>query len=233
MRMENLFLNILGSEFEQSKKAPSESIYYGKFPYKLKIRAPIVYNSYFWLKSYSDLAQGEDVTMMASVTAFLHSMQKTLSNVNHSVRRRYDRLAGCYTLYLHNYEDTVYVYEQLSDVVTSVVGPIDQDHLEQLESNTKLSVAKSLYFKEYTHKYEIWYSWMDRRRLGLGLNANREVAQFFIDQELEDARLKTSNWSTITLYTQKETFDQLLPFMKMMLPDVRVNCTERYIWPVS
>ena len=67
--------------------------------------------------------------------------------------------------------------------------------------------------------------------MGLGRNANQDIANFFLDQEIEHSRLVKSYYGFVTLYTDKHIMDALLPFMQLVVPGCRTKITERFIWP--
>lgn len=216
--MENTFLKILGNELSHFKLVPSESFYYDKFAYKLKLDAPKV-NRY---QLYAQ-PQGE-------VVDFLYEMHQLLKNSAGEFRRRYDSLGGKYTLYVSEYDDLIHISQALLGRVISVHGPINKQHLKKLQSKQALSVKKSLYFDKHTHKIEMWHTFMDMRALGMNRDSNKELIQFLIDQK-PTAKLRGSYWGHVTMYTNKKTFDQLRPFIIMMFPKLKFKETERFIWP--
>lgn len=226
-------MKILDSDFENFTTLPSESVYYGIFPYKLKIDAPVVQSNYFWLKSYTDFATDDEAASILKVTNFLHVMHSVIKGLQHQFRRRYDRLSGSYTLYLENYHDVVYVTETIPELIQSAHGPISDYHKQKLQSDTALSVDKQPYFGLYTHRYYFWYTFQDRMQMGLDRNANQDIASFFLDQEIEHSKLVKSFYGRfVTLYTDKHIMDALLPFMKLVVPGFRMKITERFIWPL-
>lgn len=211
-------MNILGNELSRFQTVPSESFYYDKFAYKINITAPI--------------ANYVTLHLNADVVDFLTEIHYLLKNCTGEFRRRYNRFGGSYTLYVSDYNDLVYLAESLDNKVIDVHGPINKQHLKKIKSNTALSVKKSLYFNEHTHKIELWHTFMDLRSMGMPRDKNKEVLQFLLDQDT-GAKLRGSYWGHVTMYTSIKEFDQLRPFILMMFPKVKIRETERYVWPQS
>lgn len=208
-------MNILDKNITCKKLIPSERFYWNKFPYKLVLDAP----SGTWYGDADDLYR---------TVSFMKEIHTVTSQLKGEIRRRYVRYNGIYTMYLSDLDDVKTVCN-LKNVV-SVHGPIDQAHKDLLNSNTLLSVGKKYFFSEYTHKYSLWYTYMERKKHGFKNDINQEIKNYVVDQcGAEVMRMKSSYYDT-TLYINKDDFEHVIPFLQITFPGVHIQKTERYIW---
>ena len=169
-----------------------------------------------------------DADELYRTVSFMKEMHHVAGHIKGEIRRRYARYSGVYTMYLSDLDDVKTVCK-LKDV-RSVHGPISQSHIDLLHSNTHLSVGKQLFFGEYTHRYSLWYTFMDRRKHGFDHSINQDIKDYVVDQcGAEVLRVRDSYYTT-TLYVNKENFDPILPFLQITFPGLRLQETQRYIW---
>lgn len=208
-------MNILDRKIRCKKLIPSERIYWGKFPYKLVMDAP----SGTWYGDTDDLYR---------TVSFMKEIHHVASHIKGEIRRRYARYTGVYTMYLSNLDDVKTICN-LKDVV-SVHGPIDKDHVKLLHSDTDISIGKKKFFGEYTHRYSLWYTFMDRRNFGFDHSINQEIKDYVVDQCGTDVVRVRDSYYTTTLYVNAENFEPILPFLKITFPGLRMQKTQRYVW---
>ena len=191
---------------------PSNSIYFGRYPYK------IVFN----LKFDPNKKYGEQIlNFKFDLTNFTEEVLK------HPTRQLISTEKP--SLFIQDYKDLILTLAVYKDSIHQVCGPISKEHLELLFSNNYRCQGKDrLWYGIYDCKIETWLPFKYRRSfpaMGTFRHHSEEDAEeinsliVFIKENLNAHIPK--HWTarfTTTIYCKFDEFVNILPFLKLSYP---------------
>lgn len=210
---------------------PSSSIYYGRYPYKITFDNQIVNN----LKDVTEHMSSFDNNLMWEFTDFAKNFYDHYKFVCRGNRKIY--LAD-----INDLEDTLAMY---GDWVSEIQGPVDNDHLNLLNSSDlHLEVKAKPWYNKYEYKLELWASYFAIRNLwlttGNGTSQSKsqwkdkmkeELSNFIetIEAQEYDARFRSSQfdfYNGATLFFRHDDFQEIMTFKTLIIPDYKTKVTK-------
>jgi len=186
----------LGYELSGFKVKPTNKIYYDKFPYKV---------------SFNGNRNFRDIDFHTHLTDWLHDNYTWCTSSQYSSKSR-----NVYFTRKHMIDEVIKMFR---DEIIEISGPVDDEHLEQLQG--------SRYDIEYRDKY--WYNKYDTKieffsRHGSDININE--LKTFIGNTFEKYQwydFGSATWYNNYLYVTSEELDQMYPFLKINYGEVVTN----------
>ena len=207
----------------------SDSIYYGRFPYKVK----------FDSEKLRTIAS-EDETPFRR---FENDLRWEFNDFARSFNKEHKVFFnGNHRVYLSDPNDLDWTLSMYGDWVDVVQGPLHEDHLDMLyDLDCKLvSKAKGWYGK-YDYRMEVWASYSAIRKIWLNPQPTYRSSQVRDDLKVDledfveqieaqdyDARLNFTNldyYTNLTMFFYETDKTDILAFRNLMLNDFRVNLT--------
>ena len=206
----------------------SDSIYYGRFPYKIK----------FDSEKLRTIASDDDTPFRRFENDLrweFHDFARSFGN-DHKVY-----FNGNHRVYLTDHKDLEWTLSMYGDWVDVVQGPIHDEHVDMLyDLDCKLvSKAKGWYGK-YDYRMEVWASYSAIKNIWLnstnasGPKKKNELQQdliYFVEQieaQDYDARLNFTNleyYTNLTMFFYETDKAEILTFRNLMLNEFRINLT--------
>ena len=208
-------LTLLGKESNDFTKIPSEKIYYGIYPYKVKIKMPVG----------SEDDNGNKVPFyerlwLSSDIIKLYAQQ----NLNQRIRLSPASITtDSFCVFLSNIHDYTYFIRDFKEDVMEVFGPVNKKHKEILLSNKNIAVKKKNFYNEYNIRIRIYPQHYSQYRD----NFFGEVTTFF-KENLESCRILWGRRYSVTMYTNQKYYDDISGFTELALPPHKKEFTHVY-----
>ncbi len=209
----------------------SDSIYYGRFPYKVKFDSEklrtIASEDETPFRRFENDLRWEFRDFACSFS----KEHKVFFNGNHRV-------------YLSDPNDLDWTLSMYGDWVDVVQGPIHEDHLDMLyDLDCKLVSKVKGWYGKYDYRMEVWASYTAIRNLWLSTGGNiqqhkkqknsdlqDDIINFVeqIEAQDYDARINFTNleyYTNLTMFFYETDKTDILAFRNLMLNDFRVNLT--------
>lgn len=193
---------------------PSNSIYFGRYPYK------VVFNLEFDdKKPYRD----QILNFKFDLTNFTEDVLKHPTRQLISAERP--------SLFIKDHKDLMLTLAVYKDSISQVYGPISKEHLELLfSSNYKCQGKDYLWYGIYDCKIETWLPMKYRKSVSVSISGGVreedeedivEIRSFigFIKDNINTHIPK--HWTgrfTTTIYCKFDEFVNILPFIKLSYP---------------
>lgn len=190
---------------------PSSRVYYGTKPYKVSINVlkdtdELIGNSqrYHWW-AWADLIK---------VMCFNHDI---------TVRTQ-GRFPNMYLFFSHR-EGVDLCIKHYSTRINFIEGPLSEPHLEKITGSNDIMVRRKLFFNQYQMKVNCYLPW------GWGKYNNRhqtinEVREYIKDN-IGTGRLSSTIWRA-SFFASPDEISDIIPFIKLQWPSLRIEYTEIY-----
>ena len=207
-------LTLLGKESKDFTRIPSEKIYYGIYPYKVKIKMPVGSEDENGNKRpfYERLWLSSDIIK-------LYAQQ----NLNQRIRLSPASITTDSLCIFINIHDYTYFIRDFKEDVMEVFGPVNKKHKEKLLNNKNIAVKKKNFYNEYNIRVRIYpqhYSQYKDNFFG-------EVTTFF-RENLESCRILWGRRYSVTMYTSQKYYDDISGFTELALPPHKKEFTHVY-----
>lgn len=209
----------------------SDSIYYGRFPYKVK----------FDTEKLRTIAS-EDETPFRR---FENDLRWEFRDFACSFSKEHKVFFnGNHRVYLSDPNDLDWTLSMYGDWVDVVQGPIHEKHLDMLyDLDCKLVSKVKGWYGKYDYRMEVWASYTAIRNLWLSTGGNiqqhkkqknsdlqDDIINFVeqIEAQDYDARINFTNleyYTNLTMFFYETDKTDILAFRNLMLNDFRVNLT--------
>lgn len=206
----------------------SDSIYYSRFPYKVK----------FDSEKLRELARQDHTPFRRFENDLRWEFRDFAGNFNRDHKVFFN---GNHRVYLSDPEDLDWTLNMYGDWVDLVQGPLHNDHLDMLyDLDCKLVSKVKGWYGKYDYRMEVWASYSAIRSIWLSTapagsrnkgNELQEDIQNFVEQiqaQDYDARINFTNlefYSNLTMFFNEADKRDIITFRNLMLNDFRVNLT--------
>jgi hypothetical protein len=207
---------------------PSNTIYYGKYPYKI---------------TFDNVVVDKNIDQNQNIRQFdydLHSEFRDFAkNFNNSYKINFN---GARRIYVADFDDFLNTLGMYGDWVGEVQGPVSDNHLDLLYStDLHLEVKSKLWHNKYDYKLELWASYYAIRNLWLnGTNKaqtqwktqmKEDLCNFLATIEAQEYNARISDtrgniYSSATLFFTEHDYKDILTFKTLMIPDYRTKLTK-------
>jgi len=213
------------------KTRASDSIYYGRFPYKVK----------FDSQKLRTIASEDDTPFRR----FENDLRWEFRDFACSFRKEHKVFFnGNHRVYLSDQDDLDWTLCMYGDWVDVVQGPLHEEHLNMLyDLDCKLVSKTKGWYGKYDYRMEIWASYTAIRNLWLSTGGNiqhyrkqenRELQHDLVNfvEQIEaqdyDARINFTNleyYTNLTMFFYEADKTDIMTFRNLMLNDFRINLT--------
>ena len=209
----------------------SDSIYYSRFPYKVK----------FDSNKLRTLAAEDETPFRRFENDLRWEFRDFACSFNKEHKVFFN---GNHRVYLSDPDDLDWTLSMYGDWVDVVQGPLHEDHLDMLyDLDCKLVSKVKGWYGKYDYRMEVWASYTAIRNMWLNSggnlqsqrrNQNRELQEDltnFVEQieaQDYDARINFTNlefYTNLTMFFYEADKADILTFRNLMLNDFRVNLT--------
>ena len=209
----------------------SDSIYYGKYPYKIK----------FDSLKLRDIAAEDETPFRRFENDLRWEFRDFACSFNKDHKVFFN---GNHRVYLSDPEDLDWTLSMYGDWVDVVQGPLHEKHLDMLyDLDCKLVSKVKGWYGKYDYRMEVWASYTAIRNLWLSTGGNirqqrkqqnrelqEDITNFVehIEAQDYDARINFTNldfYTNLTMFFYESDKADILAFRNLMLNDFRVNLT--------
>lgn len=209
----------------------SDSIYYGRFPYKVK----------FDTDKLRTIASEDETPFRRFENDLRWEFRDFACSFNKEHKVYFN---GNHRVYLSDSNDLDWTLSMYGDWVDVVHGPLHNEHLDMLyDLDCKLVSKVKGWYGKYDYRMEVWASYTAIRNLWLSTggnfqqqrkNKNNDLQEDLINfvEHIEaqdyDARINFTNlefYSNLTMFFYETDKSDILAFRNLMLNDFRVNLT--------
>lgn len=205
-------VKLLTKKIGPYKLSPSNSIYYGRYPYKVTFDIPME-TSQPWILQIRDFKM--------DLAGFAEDMLK------HSTRQH--TASQQPSMFIQDYNDLKVTLLIYGDIISEVYGPTSKDHLDLLYSrNFKCEGKQKLWYNMYDCKVEVWLPFKYRQQGNQIQNIDQDdnLISYIQDSiNVHVPRTWESRYST-TVYCLFSEFVEIFPFIKMSYPNYRIDITK-------
>ena len=236
-RKKNIALNIRPNVLDDNlgldyNVLPSNSIYYGKFPYRLLFDKDIVFKN---IPEHQNLNQ-----YLAALRFEFNDFAGNFNNLykfltNSSLR-----------IYISDYKDFLSTLAMYGDWVSEVSGPVSDEHLDLLyDTNIHLDIRPKLWYNKYEYKLDVWASFYAIRNFWISNIAGSNTKwhekmkddldnflEYVLSQEYNAKISGPGNYgrlNTATLFFNKDEFQEIMTFKNLMIPEYKTKITKAMI----
>lgn len=193
--------------------APIDHIYYNKYPYRIKCSLDNLVNvpergTRAWYRFYN-------LKLMPMIYAFLYDNDISLRDFMFSSRKP--------VAYFVNKSDMEKFITAFPHLCEKVYAPVDQQHAQGLLDNRNFYVYRDQpWYGTWNNKYEVWFhqsfQWKEQ------YEQYTQCRSWLQEQELPCRIHGHDGWfAIIVVYGHQSDFDHVLPFLKIMAPDLSVS----------
>lgn len=190
---------------------PSSRVYYGTKPYKVSIKIlkdtdELIGNSqrYHWW-AWADLIK---------VMCFNHDI---------TVRTQ-GRFPNMYLFFSHR-EGIDLCIKHYSTRINFIEGPLSEPHLEKITGSNDIMVRRKLFFNQYQMKVSFYLPW------GWGNYTNRQQTisevREYVKDNIGTGRVSSTRWNA-SFFASPDEISDIIPFIKLQWPSLRIEYTEIY-----
>ena len=206
----------------------SDSIYYSRFPYKVK----------FDSEKLRKLARQDNTPFRRFENDLRWEFRDFACSFNKEHKVYFN---GNHRVYLSDSNDLDWTLSMYGDWVDVVQGPLHDDHLDMLyDLDCKLVSKVKGWYGKYDYRMEVWASysairniWLTSSPMGSKNKSNelQQDIQNFVEQikaQDYDARINFTNldfYSNLTMFFNEADKTDIITFRNLMLNDFRVNLT--------
>lgn len=207
----------------------SDSIYYGRFPYKIK----------FDSEKLRTIASEDDTPFRRFENDLRWEFRDFACSFNKEHKVFFN---GNHRVYLSDPTDLDWTLSMYGDWVDVIQGPLHEEHLDMLyDLDCKLVSKVKGWYGKYDYRMEVWASYTAIRNIWLTSaqptkintkkNDLKEDIENFVEQieaQDYDARINFTNldyYTNLTLFFYEADKSDILTFTNLMLNDFRVNLT--------
>ena len=209
----------------------SDSIYYGKYPYKIK----------FDSLKLRDIAAEDETPFRRFENDLRWEFRDFACSFNKDHKVFFN---GNHRVYLSDPEDLDWTLSMYGDWVDVVQGPLHDEHLDMLyDLDCKLVSKVKGWYGKYDYRMEVWASYTAIRNFWLSTGGNIQQQRKQQNRELQeditnfvehieaqdyDARINFTNlefYTNLTMFFYEADKADILAFRNLMLNDFRVNLT--------
>ena len=209
----------------------SDSIYYGKYPYKVK----------FDSEKLRTIASEDDTPFRRFENDLRWEFRDFACSFNKDHKVHFN---GNHRVYLSDPDDLDWTLSMYGDWVDVVQGPLHEDHLDMLyDLDCKLVSKVKGWYGKYDYRMEVWASYTAIRNLWLSTSGNIQQQRKQQNRELQeditnfveqieaqdyDARINFTNmefYTNLTMFFYEADKTDIMAFRNLMLNDFRVNLT--------
>ncbi len=207
----------------------SDSIYYGRFPYKIK----------FDSEKLRTIASEDDTPFRRFENDLRWEFRDFATSFNEDHKVYFN---GNHRVYLSDPYDLDWTLSMYGDWVDVVQGPLHDEHLDMLYDLDCNLISKSKgWYGKYDYRMEVWASYTAIKNIWLSSsqsfnagskdNILKEDIQNFVEQikaQNYDARINYTNldyYTNLTIFFYESDKSDILTFRNLMLNDFRVNLT--------
>ena len=241
-------MKYLGKESELFNAKPSDRVYFGKYPYKIKLnfRPEVIKSVNEHMKFYQptgdevldhivqkemfdpDYGIAQQIQWMEQKRHFsaLVSMRDLLTAVDmQTFCRFYTNYYTCdINMYVPNKETYKKILKAFPKNVVGVAGPWNLKHKKLLaDPDTTVAVRSKPFWGKYNIKVTARHRrmWMDKRR-----EENVHLLDF-LKQSIspEEVRFQSHNYYNIIFWTSEQQLADVIPFLKIAHPNVALHVT--------
>ena len=206
----------------------SDSIYYGRFPYKIK----------FDSEKLRTIASNDDTPFRRFENDLrweFNDFARSFGN-DHKVY-----FNGNHRVYLTDHKDLEWTLSMYGDWVDVVQGPVTDEHVDMLyDSDCNLVSKVKGWYGKYDYRMEVWASYSAIKHIWLNANnasgpkQRNELQQdlrYFVEQieaQDYDARLNFTNleyYTNLTMFFYESDKKEIMTFRNLMLNEFRINLT--------
>ena len=190
---------------------PSSKIFYGNRPYKVSL----------------NVHKPEEVLTGDSRLYHWWAWQDMLkiSGANNNVFfRTQGRFPDMY-LFMESYAGFELLVRNFADRINYISGPVSDEHLTKISGSRDIVVRKNLFWNKYRYKIDIFPSWK-HGTYTKRLETVREIREFVKDN-LVEGRMSPTSWRT-SFFASEDEYKNILPFIKLQWPNIRIDYTEIY-----
>lgn len=210
----------------------SDSIYYGKYPYKLSLDSQLL----------KKIAEDMDIPFAKYENDFRWEFRDFSKSFNKDHKVYFN---NSHRIYLADYEDLDWTLSMYGDMIREVQGPLHEDHLNMLfDLDCHLISKIKGWYGKYDYRMEVWANYWAIRNIWLSSSGNaqgnytrskRATVQDDLDGFIEqiesqdyDMRMNVANvdrFSNLTLFFNTEDYTEIMTFKRLMLNNFNTKVT--------
>ncbi len=210
----------------------SDSIYYGKYPYKVSLDT----------QELKRIAIELDIPFAKYENDFRWEFRDFSGNFNHEYKVYFN---NSHRIYLTDYGDFDWTLTMYGDLVREIQGPLHDDHLDMLYDLDCHLVSKIKgWYGKYDYRMEVWANYWAIRNIWLSSSGNgqgnyaqakkatlQDDMSGFIDQiesQDYDMRMNVTNvdrYSNLTMFFNLEDYNEIMTFKRLMLNNFNTKIT--------
>lgn len=218
---------------------PSNTIYYGRYPYKVTLDNEIV---------ETDIPQNTSIRHFN--LELMHEFRDFAGDFNGAFKTSFRNNRRIYITDFEDFSKTLAMY---GDLIGEIHGPVSQEHLDLLYSeDLHLDVRSKIWYGLYDFKMEVWASYFAIRNMWLspatktfpsGISTQRnqwktqtqEDLQNFLEVlEAQDflAKVNYGNFEvfhTATVFFTDSDYKDIVTLKNLTIPDFRTKITKAII----
>ena len=132
--------------------------------------------------------------------------------------------SNTHNMYLTNIHDLNQACSIFGPYVTEIYGPLSESHVELLtDPNFSVVARKQYYYNVYDTKIECFASMFQFGSTAIAREEIQNLMEFLKENTEEDEVRFDSAYYASTLYTNYTTFLDILPFVKLSYPGVKLK----------
>lgn len=211
---------------------PSNTIYYGKFPYRLSFDKDII---------------SKNIPEHQNLNQYLASLRFEFRDFAGNFNNLYKFLTNnTLRIYISDYNDFLSTLAMYGDWVSIISGPVSNEHLDLLyDTNIHLDIRQKLWYNKYDYKLDVWASFYAIRNLWVsnprGSNAKwhekmKDDLDNFIQTVLsQDYNAKITGpgrygtLNTATLFFNNDELQEIMTFKNLIIPEYKTKITKATI----
>jgi len=206
----------------------SDSIYYGKYPYKIK----------FDTEKLRTIASNDNTPFRRFENDLRWEFRDFARSFGNDHKVYFN---GSHRVYLTDHKDLEWTLSMYGDLVDLVQGPITAEHVDMLyDSECDLVSKVRGWYGKYDYRMEVWASYSAIKSIWLnaslasGPKKKNELQQdlaYFVEQieaQDYDARLNFTNleyYTNLTMFFYEADKKEIMTFRNLMLNEFRINLT--------
>lgn len=196
----------LGKSIGQLNIIPSNKFFFDNYAYKVSLQGNVIYH---------DIQHYQDFVSWLRNKTYDYREKSTLGAIN---------------IYLREKSVLEEICDKFKDLVVSITGPIDQEHLDMLlEGQKRYEYRNSYWYGEYdlrvetttTHRHQITQE---------GIADYNKKLYSFVHDNVEKYKWYVPEYQTKTyfnyLYLNEQAWNEFHPFLKLSFPGVIRSITK-------
>ena len=228
---------------DQFRSIPSEKVYYGTFPYRVKLSAeelPFLnlagnipadfHTSWYWRTT----GQVHDVLMLGIMEGRDLEIGKfDLNNFHNRVSHTVYNNTQAVSVYCKHPDTVSLIMKKYPTAILEIAGPIHEEHKDDLwNPDIDVRVKNTLWWNKYDSAYTFFVRWKYIKSMYKMTDVHRDIKNWLVEN-LETVsenshRLSSVRWQA-KIFGSKSEIEPLIPFILLQWGHIRMTTHKLYI----